>query len=111
ARGPDARMADRMLFFTDAVFAIVLTIMVLELRPPLLQREGVQNAGDGALWPALGGMIHEVAAFLISFILVGAWWMIHMRATRRLIAFDWPTAICNMLFLLAIAVMPFACAV
>lgn len=105
AKGPDGRMVDRMLFFSDAVFAIVLTLLVLELRPP----DG-HGHSDAELWSALAGMFRHFAAFFISFLLVGGWWLIHMRVTRTLRAFDWPTALCNLLFLLFIALMPFAAA-
>lgn len=107
-RGPDARMADRLLFFSDAVFAIVLTVMVLELQPPALTGP---VGSDAALWDSVYAIRHQIAAFVISFVLVGLWWTIHLRATRRLIIFDWPVAILNLLFLFTIAAMPFACAV
>jgi uncharacterized membrane protein len=102
ARGPDARMVDRMLLFSDAVFAIVLTLLVLELRPP----EG--DLGDAALWAALGEQIWHFFSFAISFALVGLWWSLHMRLMRTLATFDWPVAICNLIFLFTIALMPFA---
>jgi uncharacterized membrane protein len=105
AKGPDGRMVDRMLFFSDAVFAIVLTLLVLELRPP----EGHGHA-DTELWSALGEMFRHFAAFFISFTLVGGWWLVHMRVTRTLRAFDWPAAVCNLLLLLFIALTPFAAA-
>ena len=103
ARSHDARMADRMVFFSDAVFAIVLTLLVLELRPPELH-------GEDELWAALGGLSRHFAAFAITFGLVALWWLIHMRVTRRLAIFDWPTAICNLLFLFFICLTPFASA-
>jgi uncharacterized membrane protein len=103
ARDPDARMVDRMLLFSDAVFAIVLTLLVLELRPP----EG-GDQGDAALWTALGAQIGHFFSFAISFALVGLWWSLHMRLMRTLATFDWPVAICNLIFLFTIALMPFA---
>lgn len=102
-RGHEARMADRMIFFSDAVFAIVLTLLVLELRPPELD-------GDGDLLSALAALSGHFEAFAITFGLVALWWLIHMRATRRLAVFDWPVAICNLLFLFFICLMPFASA-
>lgn len=103
ARGPDARMVDRMLFFSDAVFAIVLTLLALDLRPP----EG-HETGESSVWKILDPIWGHLFAFIISFVLVGQWWAIHLRATRQLQQFDWPTAICNLFFLLCITLMPFA---
>lgn len=105
ARGPDARMVDRMLFFSDAVFAIALTLLVLELRPP-----HAEPGEEVALRANVGGLISHFAAFVISFALAGGWWLVHLNAARQLQHFDWPTAICNLVFLLWIALLPFAAA-
>lgn len=113
ARGPDARMVDRMLFFSDAVFAIVLTIMVLELHAPIVPKgiEGPESAR--LLWEGLTSeeTLRTLFAYLISFMLVGLWWSIHMRVTRLLHQFDWPTAIANLFFLLTVTLVPFAASV
>ena len=112
ARGVDGRMVDRMLFFSDAVFAIVLTIMVLELHAPLLGPEETLKAQSApALWAALGGMARTFFAYFLSFAIVGFWWTIHMRVTRSLHRFDWPTASANMLFILTVTLIPFAASV
>jgi uncharacterized membrane protein len=98
----DKRMLDRMLFFTDAVFAIVMTLLVLELRPPDLEHVG--------LWTALAGMTPKFIAFGMSFILSAIFWAAHLSVTRRLIHFDWLVAWANIAFLLPVTVMPFASA-
>lgn len=106
ARGPDARLVDRMVFFSDAVFAIVLTLLVLELRPP-----PTSWLDDVALSK---GLVNETLphfiAFAISFALVSVFWAAHLRITRRLIAFDWLVAVVNLLFLFTIGLMPFVSA-
>ena len=107
ARGRDGRMLDRMLFFSDAVFAIVLTIMVLDLRPP----PGASAGTDAAVWTMLAGLGRTFFAFMVSFALVGMWWFVHMRITRPMTAFDWPTAILNFAFLLTVTLVPFASSV
>lgn len=104
-RGADGRLVDRMLFFSDAVFAIVLTLLALELRAP--EYEG----GIGNLWPALAAMWSKFLAFGMSFALTALWWTVHVRMTRRLVVFDWPTAICNLLALACVTVLPFATSV
>ena len=100
---PDKRMVDRMLFFSDAVFAIVLTLLVLELRVPSV-------AGDEALAAALRDLTGKFVAFAASFALVAIFWSAHMTITRRLAIFDWPVAWFNLIFLFTIAVMPFVSA-
>jgi uncharacterized membrane protein len=106
ADGSDARLADRMVFFSDAVFAIVLTLLVLELRAP-----EVRGITDGELWRlTLEEVARPFAAFVISFLLTAVFWAAHIRITRRLRRFDWPTAIANFAFLFSITLVPFAAA-
>ena len=104
-QGDNKRLLDRMIFFSDAVFAIALTLLVLELRPPQ-----AAQGDEAGLWTGFAGLAPNLVAFLISFALAGGWWLVHMSATRSLQRFDWPTAICNLLFLLWIALFPFAAA-
>jgi len=105
AKGVDARLADRLLFFSDAVFAIVLTLLVFDIKLPP-RSEGAVLAPD--LLSAVGMIGPRLGTFLVSFLLVGGWWLIHTRVTRRLAQFDGLTAICNFIFLLFITLMPFA---
>lgn len=101
--GEDDRLLHRMLFFTDAVFAIVLTLLVLDLRPP--------EARDAAsLNLALGAMSGHFVAFGLSFGVVAIFWTAHMSTLRQLRRFDWPTAWVNLAFLAPICLMPFASA-
>ena len=62
----------RLEAFSDGVIAILITIMVLELKVPA-----------GADWPALRALLPTFAAYLLSFVLVGIYWnnhhhMLHM---------------------------------
>ena len=101
--GEDDRLLHRMLFFTDAVFAIVLTLLALELKAP--------EAHDAAgLWRGLETMSGRFVAFGLSFAVVGIFWTAHMSTLRRLSRFDWPTAWVNLAFLAPICLMPFASA-
>jgi uncharacterized membrane protein len=104
SKEPDARMLDRMLLFSDAVFAIVLTLLAIELHAPHIE-EGQ------TLWDALAGMWSELFAFGFSFALIGLWWSVHMRNMRTLQVFDWPVAIVNLVVLACVTLIPFATSV
>ncbi len=104
--GPEAAdhvLLHRLLFFSDAVFAIVLTLLVLELRPP-------EVASESQLGAALLAMSPRLQAFAASFALVSVFWLAHLSIMRRLAVFDRPTAWINLIFLFSIALMPFASA-
>ena len=103
AARPDARLADRMLFFTDAVFAIVLTLLALELHPP----PGSVH-GEAALWQDIIDQSRYFLSFVISFALGSAFWLAHMRTSRMIIGFDWNTAIVNLVHLLTVGLLPYA---
>jgi len=98
----DSRMTHRLLFFTDAVFAIVLTLLVLELKPPESWHEATAET--------LAHSAPHIAAFMFSFLIIGVFWIVHMNTMRRLAHFDWPTALANLLFLLPVCLLPYATA-
>src|SRR5690348_8398592 len=52
--------------FSDGVFAIVITLLVLELRPPDVQR---------FTFSALSSVAPNVFAFVLSFVIVGMYWI------------------------------------
>jgi uncharacterized membrane protein len=97
---------DRLVFFSDAVFAIAITLLVLEIRVPHLARD----ASTVAYWQALVDLIPSLFAFVLSFLVIGRFWMGHHERYGVLDHFDarllWP----NTLYLMAIAFMPFATA-
>ena len=102
--GDDGHLVHRLVFFSDAVFAIVLTLLVLELRPPELP-------SASGLTHAMREMIPHFIAFLASFGVISIFWAAHMSIFRRMKMFDWPVAWLNLLFLFTIALMPFASAI
>ena len=97
---------DRLVFFSDAVFAIAVTLLVLDIHVPDLPRV-VSNADS---WRALAVLTPCFFAFVLSFLVIGRFWMGHHERFRTLRHFDprlmWP----NMLYLMAVAYMPFATA-
>jgi uncharacterized membrane protein len=107
ARGPhenlEERLLHRLLFFTDAVFAIVLTILVLELKPPL-------GLAPGELAEALRHTLGHLISFAFSFAVVSVFWLAHMSTTSVIVRFDWWTALANLVFLFPICLIPFVSA-
>ena len=97
------RLLHRLLFFTDAVFAIVLTLLVLELRPP-------ESVGVGGLFARLGDMFGKLLAFVLSVSVVGVFWTAHLLTLRRLARFDWSIAWANLFYLFPVCLIPFVSA-
>jgi uncharacterized membrane protein len=94
------RLLERMLFFSDAVFAIVLTLLVLELRLPA-------SVTDAHLFRGVLEMEPKLVAFAITFALVAVFWIAHVAMMRRLNAFDWLVAWVNLFFLFTVTLTPF----
>jgi len=99
----DERLLNRVIFFTDAVFAIVMTLMILDLKPP----EFSSPFGNGQAW---AGMASHFFALVMSFAVIGVFWIAHLATTRRVRHFDWPTASANLLFMFPVCLIPFATA-
>jgi uncharacterized membrane protein len=102
ADGP-AHGLERMAFFSDAVFAIAITLLVIEIHVPHVTAPYT----DMAFLEALNELIPNFIGFFVSFFVIGAIWAGHHRAFDC--ARHWsPTLFApNLLLLSAIAAMPF----
>jgi uncharacterized membrane protein len=92
---------NRLEAFSDGVFAIVITLLVLELKIPLMDNLG---AGLIHLWPSY-------LAYVMSFIVIGAIWINHHAMFAMIAKTDHKLLLLNTLHLLPIAFLPFATAV
>jgi uncharacterized membrane protein len=92
---------DRLLTFTDGVYAIIITILVLELAVP--------DLGPGqSLREALRDIRPTFVAFVISFLIVGMYWEWHRSAFAQVRYIDLNTVWLNLLYLMPVAMIPFA---
>jgi uncharacterized membrane protein len=89
---------DRVLFFSDAVFAIAITLLVVDIRVPAV----VANAAH-----ELSKAQDKILSFVISFLVIGLFWMGHHRLFRYITALDRPVTFLNLLFLGTIAFLPY----
>jgi uncharacterized membrane protein len=93
---------ERVIFFSDAVFAIAITLLVLDVRLPDL----IANT-NAALIRSLVEEGASLAAFALSFAVIAAFWIGHMRTFRAVVRTDPRFIALNLLFLAFIALLPF----
>lgn len=94
----------RLEAFTDGVFAIAATLLVLDLTTHSLGKV----TSDAQMWAALGGMWELFANFVVSFILLCLLWMVHVQQFEHVQHVDGTTIWFNNLRLLFIVLVPFA---
>lgn len=92
---------DRILFFSDAIFAIAITLLVAGLVV------GVNPHGIADTGRELGDAFSGIEAFVISFAVIGLFWMSHHSMFRYITAVDRRLILLNLLFLGVIAFLPY----
>lgn len=92
--------ADRVLAFSDAVFAIALTLLTLDLRLPSGLHGKAFTEGLHSLLPALG-------AYALSFFVLAQLWLAHHRIFGIVAQVNRAILVRNLFFLSLIAIMPF----
>ena len=97
---------ERMILFSDAVFAIIITIMVLEMRVP----EGIKHANSERLHEMIIDLLRKFGGYILSFFIVGAFWIKHLKLFSYLKDYTQKLIILNLLFLFFISLFPFAAA-
>jgi uncharacterized membrane protein len=88
----------RIVAFSDGVFAIAITLLVLALDVP-------ESTDD--LTRALENQSGDLFAYALSFAVLGKWWLLHHRFFSSLQRFDGPLMGLNLFYLAWIALVPF----
>ena len=104
--GSPSHPLERLIFFSDAVFAIAITLLIIEVHAPHLPF----GSSDRQHLVALANLIPSFVAFFISFGVIGLFWVGHHRAFS--LARHWSPRLLfpNIAMLAAIVFMPFATA-
>jgi len=95
---------ERMILFSDAVFAIAITLLVIEIKIPEIH----ENISDKTLLYSLRHLIPKFTGFLISFMLIGVYWTIHHRMFGFVTSYTRKLLMLNLFFLFFVALMPFS---
>jgi uncharacterized membrane protein len=91
---------ERLIFFSDGVFAIVITLLVIELHPP--------PHWDRTLAGLIATQWRSLTAYAVSFLAVGAYWNAHRGLFGRVVRFHAGLVLLNFLLLFLVVLLPFA---
>jgi TMEM175 potassium channel family protein len=94
----DGLTSGRVEAFSDAVFAIAITLLVLQLGP---------GSGQGSLSHRLAEQWPLYVAYLLSFLNIGIVWLNHHSIFSRLRGVDHGLVLLNLLLLLVVSILPF----
>lgn len=94
---------ERVLFFSDAVFAIAITLLIIDVRVPALP----EVATADQLLKALGSTVPAVFAYALSFTTIGLYWLSHWRRYRFIARVDERVVGLNLVLLGLVAFIPF----
>jgi len=98
------RSPDRVVALSDGVFAIIITILVLEIAVP-------ENLSERSLLEALDDLQATFVAWVISFLVTGMFWVVHRDLFARVRVVNRDLVWLNLLFLLPVSLIPFAASV
>jgi TMEM175 potassium channel family protein len=94
---------ERAMYFSDAVFAIAITLLVLDLRLPEVSEEQLKTE--------LPSLVLRLAptflSFVITFLVIGFYWLSHHRMFHYINRYDGRLLWINILFLMSVAFLPF----
>ncbi len=90
----------RIVAFSDGVFAIAITLLVLSLHIE-------ENLGGESLGHALWEQRQDLLAYAVSFAVIGRFWVVHHRLFGDVVGFDGRLLALNILYLAWIVLIPF----
>jgi uncharacterized membrane protein len=96
---------ERVILFSDAVFAIAITLLIIDIKWPEVEHV----AGENTL-KLVQPMLFSFAAFVISFFFIGRFWSLHLQLFRLLHKYNQGLIKRNLFFLFFIVTFPFTAA-
>ncbi len=94
---------ERMILFSDAVFAIVITLMAIEIHLP----ESHEKYTEATFFKAVKHLAPVIFAYALSFFFIGQMWYKHLQMFRLLKDYNKGLVIRNLIFLFFIGLFPF----
>src|SRR5712691_7753473 len=95
---------ERLAALSDGIFAVAMTLMVLDLRVPAA--EAVRSEHD--LWRALETLSPRLVMYLMSFLTLGIFWVGQQTQLNHLARSDRSLSWIHIAFLFAVSVTPFS---
>ncbi|MEP6748476.1 MAG: TMEM175 family protein, partial [Bacteroidota bacterium] len=97
---------ERIVLFSDAVFAIAITLLIIDIKVPEI-KSGLAITDHNFLESALS-LIPKFVGFIISFFLISLYWTIHHKMFGFVVNYNSRLIWLNLLFLFSIVLMPFS---
>jgi uncharacterized membrane protein len=89
----------RLEAFSDGVFAIVITLLILDIRIPVVP--------SMALGAALVHILPQILTYILSFFIVGLYWHLHHQVSAQVKLIDGAFIWLNLVWLLFVSMLPF----
>jgi uncharacterized membrane protein len=97
----DRESTSRIEALSDNIFAVAMTLLVLDIKVPM--------HGNGRdLWPFIAPLWHHVRTFAVSFFIVGLYWVLHHHVFVSIRRSDRTLLWLNLLFMLFVVITPFS---
>jgi uncharacterized membrane protein len=94
---------ERLQTLADGVFAVAMTLLVLDVGLP-----ETKARGNHALWEQLHGLAPQFAAYLLSFTMLGTFWLAQHTFLERCRRSDRTLAWATLIFLFFVSTLPFS---
>jgi uncharacterized membrane protein len=94
---------ERLAFFSDAIFAIAITLLIIEFKIPHFNKDSSYHE----VWEQLVDLKYNLLAFVLSFVLISNYWIRHHFLFKHIHNYNKKTLIANMIILMPIVFFPF----
>ena len=95
---------ERLAALSDGVFAVAITLLVLDLKAPAA--EAVHN--EQGLWLALSALTPKLVMYMMSFLTLGIFWVGQQSQLNHLVRSDRSLSWIHLVFLFAVSITPFS---